>query len=245
MDLINSHLEPQGKILNALDFPYPSGPKPPRSIASDLAAWAITPRVQDHPNPQHPSQFCWAIAGTAGAFSTFHVDSDGLATFIDCVSQGGSKYWILVGPEAGGDFSVFADAEIMYAFHFGDGLDTSMFGNTRVEAVLLTPGTRLYVNPSLHGIYLMPLVKIYAAQHASCGGHTYLHHLLRFSLHINVQPPIHLLRLFHHIHSLYFTNQHGAHLGNPTCIQEIHRVLSIYLHASRCALPLPLTLLCR
>lgn len=84
----------------------------------------------------------WGLAATGGAFSTFHVDSDGLGTYISCTSQEGSKWWVIVSPKDPSNMSAFASVDSMFAFH-DTGSDTALLGDVQVEAVLLRPGVRL------------------------------------------------------------------------------------------------------
>jgi hypothetical protein len=133
-----------GKILNALDFPLNNGSYPPMALASDLLAFRAMAckGVKD----EYPTtDMCWGLAATRGAFTGFHVDSDGLATTIYCVNKGGSKWWIIIGPKDKSNMAAFASVENAYAFH-NDGLDMAALGDVQVEAVLLRPGVRLSVN---------------------------------------------------------------------------------------------------
>jgi hypothetical protein len=143
-DLLNSFNSPDGKILNALDFPRYHGGHPPISIASDLVAFRAMGRRgdrHDYPTPD----MRWGIAATEGAFSSFHIDSDGLGTYISCVNRNGSKWWVIISPRDKSDVAHFASVGKAWAFHGGDGVDTTALGDVQVEAVLLTPGTRLCV----------------------------------------------------------------------------------------------------
>ena len=83
------------KIINALDFPMPSAPHPPTSIASDLAAFVAT---VDLPlcgrSIPFPVMDCrWGLAATNGAFHKWHIDCDGFGTYIN--TQAGQKWWVL------------------------------------------------------------------------------------------------------------------------------------------------------
>lgn len=110
-------------------------------LASDLIAFramACKGAIREYPT----SDMRWGLAATQGAFSGFHIDSDGLGTYISCVNRGGSKWWMIVNPKAGSDTSAFASVEKAYAFH-SDGVDMTVLGDVQVEAVLLRPGVRL------------------------------------------------------------------------------------------------------
>jgi hypothetical protein len=142
-DLLNSHSSRKGKILNALDFPLPLSGHPPLSLSSDMVAWRAT-ALMDGCDQEFPESVTrWGLAATAGAYSSFHIDTDGLATYVDCVNQQGSKWWLLVGPKDSQDFSGLANYEKIFGFHNGSTAKTDVLGNFQIEAVLLTPGTRL------------------------------------------------------------------------------------------------------
>jgi hypothetical protein len=86
-----------------------------------------------------PAASCrWAIAATANAYHGFHIDSDGLATYIDC--QMGSKWWVIVRPVDGPSHSMFAHVEDVFEFVNSEGEKSEGY---IFEAVLLRPGTRL------------------------------------------------------------------------------------------------------
>ena len=125
------------KIVNALDFPMPSAPHPPTSIASDLATFVAT---VDLPlcgcSIPFPVMDCrWGLAATDSAFHKWHIDCDGFGTYID--TQAGQKWWILArSREACGlsDTSFFTERFDL------DGDNGDLWIS---EAILLTPGTRL------------------------------------------------------------------------------------------------------
>jgi hypothetical protein len=93
------------------------------------------------------SDMRWGIAATQGAFSGFHIDSDGLGTYISCTNRNGSKWWVIVGPKDKSNPSAFSSVKESHAFHAGNGADTMALGDVQVEAVLLRPGTRLCALP--------------------------------------------------------------------------------------------------
>ena len=97
--------------------------------------------VEEYP----ASDMRWGLAATRGAFSTFHIDSDGLNTYIFCTNKDGSKFWVAVGPKDKSNASAFSSVKESVAFHGGEGADAQ--GDVQVEAVLLRPGTRLCVLP--------------------------------------------------------------------------------------------------
>lgn len=81
-------VESKHKILNALDIPNTSGIHScgTNPLGTSTNSWLAT---QTTP----PPSLQWFLAATEGAFSDWHVDSDGLATRIKVVT--GSKLWIL------------------------------------------------------------------------------------------------------------------------------------------------------
>ena len=132
--------------MNALDFPRNHGGNPPRSLASDLVAFqamGCQGEVEEYP----ASDMRWGLAATQGAFSSFHIDSDGLNTYISVTNEGGSKWWVVVGPKDKSNASAFSSVKESQAFHSGEGADTTSLGDVQVEAVLLKPGTRLCALP--------------------------------------------------------------------------------------------------
>ncbi len=81
--------------------------------------------------------FRWGIAATSGAFHGFHIDSNGLGTYVRAVS--GIKWWIIATPKKGiklEDISTLLDDRFdpMVA-------STELFS---YEAILLQPGSTLY-----------------------------------------------------------------------------------------------------
>jgi hypothetical protein len=134
-DLANAHRSRNGKILNALDFPLPYAPLPPASIASTTIAWQHTLEGDE----EFPASACkWGLAATSGAHHGFHIDCDGLGTYIEPLT--GNKWWVIARPPNGDDFSVFACLEDLFTFIASDGAENPGY---ILEAVLLTPGVRL------------------------------------------------------------------------------------------------------
>jgi hypothetical protein len=139
-----------------LDFPQHTADHPPLSVALDLVAFQVmTCRGSKDEYPA--SDMCWGIVATQGAFSTFHIDSDGLGTYVSCVSKNGSKWWVIVGPRDRRNVSDFASMEKVYQFHAGDGIDATALGDVQVEVVLLRPGTRLCVLSLLYSEMHSPI----------------------------------------------------------------------------------------
>lgn len=130
--------EEKTKILNALDFPMLSAPHPPTTFASDLVAFDTT---VDLPmcsrNILFPvSSTRWGLAATSGAHHLWHIDCDGLGTYID--TQTGLKWWIVARPKNG---STRFSHTTLFTEQYD--LDTANFNKWDLEAVLLCPGSRL------------------------------------------------------------------------------------------------------
>jgi hypothetical protein len=101
----------------------------------------------------------WGLAATEGAFSTFHVDSDGLGTYVTCVSENSKKWWVVVGPKDQGNPSSFANFKDVYKFYNGLAADTTALGDVQVEAVLLRPGINLYAHFALCSEGCSPILR--------------------------------------------------------------------------------------
>ena len=143
-DLLNSFNSPDGKILNSLDFPQADVchvSHPPMSLASDLVAFRTMAchRAKDF---FPTARMRWGLAATEGAFSSFHIDSDGFGTYVSCVNQNGAKWWVIIGPKGGNKQANFGFKDA-FNFYLKFGADTAALGDVQVEAVLLRPGTRL------------------------------------------------------------------------------------------------------
>lgn len=81
-------------------------------------------------------QFRWGLAATSGAFHGFHVDSNGLGTYVRAVS--GIKWWIIATPKK--------DSKLEDISTLLNGFDP-MVASTEsfsYEAILLQPGSTLY-----------------------------------------------------------------------------------------------------
>ena len=141
LDLARSSESPDGKILNALDLPLPlSEDGPLDTITSDLFAY-ITNQTADHNFPC--SSTCWVLAATKGALTGFHIDTDGMVTYIQCVSNEGCKWWIVATPRSdAGESEAFLDFQSLFDVY--NLVDVSeMLSKVKLEAIYLTKGTRL------------------------------------------------------------------------------------------------------
>jgi hypothetical protein len=117
-----------GKILNALEFPMNLASLTPLpKFSTDLLAWAFT--ATGFPPPVGDIRF--GLAATPGARTWFHIDANGFLTFIDIMC--GFKIWICIRDEDGRFMAIDAYRE----FELDDAR------GYYIEAILLTPGTRL------------------------------------------------------------------------------------------------------
>ena len=128
-----------GKILNALDIPQPFESRERTQFASDIHALIATLNGMGwKPGMSlHNEDFQWAIASLKGAFHGFHLDSDGLGTFIQALF--GSKWWILASPKPGSNAD-FAKINTFLAGNFN--LDEAL-DRWQLEAIVLAPGSKM------------------------------------------------------------------------------------------------------
>ena len=100
-DLLNSDSDDNGKILNALSIsltqpPLLEGGLDTNGRALQLARTdPLMLTVKENPT----EGMAWALAATKGAYSRWHIDTDGFATHLDVTT--GSKLWIVARPVDG------------------------------------------------------------------------------------------------------------------------------------------------
>ncbi|KAF8803042.1 hypothetical protein BYT27DRAFT_7110523 [Phlegmacium glaucopus] len=183
--LLTSHRSPDGKILNALDFPRPHLDHPPTSLASDLFAFRRNSSNQGVISEYPDLEMRWGLAATTGAFSTFHVDSHGRATYVSCVNKDGSKLWVLAGTKTNAIASAFENVQKSIRF-FNRGVPSKdQFPEVQLEAVLLQPGMRLYMRPNTPHAVLTTTASICYGGHylaTSCLRETCSGFLITFTL---------------------------------------------------------------
>jgi len=97
-DLLDNARNPDGKILNAIDFPacFTAWDDIPNylSFATDVVAWDYLrgkPYCGNFTNQYPIAHMRWGLAGTANAVTFIHIDSDGYATFVRVTT--GMKVW--------------------------------------------------------------------------------------------------------------------------------------------------------
>lgn len=129
-----------GKVLNALDFPMPLGEFSAGDIATDALAWKLALKNAEGDMVVYPfADLKWGLCGTSGSSSTGHQDPDGHPTGLDVMT--GAKWWIIFRPKGSKDFKEFAYVSQYLSGHFD--IDKATCELWDIEAVLLTPGTRL------------------------------------------------------------------------------------------------------
>ncbi|KAF8803055.1 hypothetical protein BYT27DRAFT_7110753, partial [Phlegmacium glaucopus] len=160
--LLDSHNSPKavGKILNALDFPRPHFDDPSPLLASDVFSFRRNASRQDFAEDYPDAHMRWGLAATSDACSSFHIDSHGLATYISCVNEGGSKLWVLVGAKDNVGVSAFTNAKNAFDFHSDNALKPDKFPDLQFEALLLRPGMTLYMRPNTPHAVVTPTAAI-------------------------------------------------------------------------------------
>jgi hypothetical protein len=130
-----------GKILNALHFPMPEQGLGDLKFSTDSAAWAGTKGAANCRAEQVPplADIRWGIAGTAGALHWWHLDSNGFGLYTD--PKSGLKWW-MVGrrPGQGHEFESFSEVSTFLGGYEVEEPNAELWD---LEAVILTPGTRL------------------------------------------------------------------------------------------------------
>ena len=106
-DLIDSHRAGpvEGKILNALHFPFPHPPQgctPLEALATDVFAFNSTAdsefcKVMLHPFPFASTSF--GIGATYNAHHAFHIDADGFGMYIWVQNDDSCKWLIIATPK--------------------------------------------------------------------------------------------------------------------------------------------------
>jgi hypothetical protein len=138
-DLLQVSQDPNGRILNALEFPCLArrdDHSPPCSV--DFVAWeqAALMDYEDRMEGFPCSHTRWGLAGLKGAYTFWHLDSDRFNTFVDVKNEEGEKWWIV----ANTDRECASHSRLL----LGKGFDLEMGpSNVPLEAILLTKGTRL------------------------------------------------------------------------------------------------------
>ncbi|KDR65363.1 hypothetical protein GALMADRAFT_148754 [Galerina marginata CBS 339.88] len=146
--LLEAALDPDGKILNALDNPSWDEPTTVNSYSIDLAAWKATRMNFAGDKVEYPrGDMRWKLASTADTLTAIHMDSDGMATEVEVI---GEKLWIVGHSKPGcsfSDISLLVDKR----FQLDEAPAGGYFG---FEAIVLSPGTCIKMRPNtLHQVY--------------------------------------------------------------------------------------------
>ena len=181
-DLLEASRQEEGKILNALDFPMVlASLSPPPPFSTDLLAWRATDCSGGTGIPT--GDIRWGLAATTGARTWFHLDSNGFA--LDLTPKCGEKVFIVIRDEK----ENFRNINVFKDFELDDAKDY------RLEAVLLTPGTRWYV---FHAITISQSysenLKGNETLHPSRCNHAKTQHLSRRTLFVHFDDARHIQR---------------------------------------------------
>jgi hypothetical protein len=111
--------------------------EPDVQMSSDAIAWSNTTakRLCNKPTQKPLTEIRWGLAGTAGAISHWHIDSNGFGTYIDV--QTGLKWWVVAIPKMNGPR--FENRDFYTSFD-PQSVNSDLWD---VGAVLLKPGDRL------------------------------------------------------------------------------------------------------
>jgi hypothetical protein len=130
---------PNGAIINGLSFPLPLSAIKRDKHSGDIEAWRLIEGLPfSNEKASYPmAGMRWGLASTAGSRHWTHIDSDGLATYIELLT--GAKLWILMRPDLDNE----ADATAHVDLFLNDFNPAIAVKTWDAEAVFLTPGTRL------------------------------------------------------------------------------------------------------
>ncbi|KAJ3492597.1 hypothetical protein NLJ89_g11200 [Agrocybe chaxingu] len=162
--LQNSH-NPNGKILNALQFPKPMDGLFRAPYSSSSAALDETVGAPDF-KPEmafDAGSLSWRIVGGKNAVHFWHIDCDGLGTMVQVLggSNGGAKLWIVARPKGKlYDCGLFGSLQtfLREGFELDDPSDGPWAGaddmRWELEAIVLRPGSTLIMRPNTpHAVY--------------------------------------------------------------------------------------------
>jgi hypothetical protein len=113
-----------------------------------MVAW--NERIGQRGSPEYPTTANrWGLAATAGALHRFHVDCNGLGTSVEVKT--GTTWWIVARPKDLSCLDDLLDINKLVAF---TAEDVSIPEGWMLEAILLEPGTQLYVIDIVRSIVL-------------------------------------------------------------------------------------------
>lgn len=146
-------LDPDGNILNGLDFPmWKDAQWGRRPYATDMVAWEflLGKAHGGAANTPYPTgHMRWGLAGTAHAVTMLHMDSDGFATFVQLMC--GKKLWALYRPNPELPLS---NPNALLDSDFFQLDNIPLDAKSGLEAVVLRPGDMLYVLSFFHLVSL-------------------------------------------------------------------------------------------
>lgn len=141
-DFYRCSLSKDGKILNALDFHPAFVPAPPAALASDMEAHLRTQEMPFCVDPFPTHSFRWGLAATKDAHHFWHIDSDGLSTYV--ILKCGLKVWFSARPKTAmkenANYDAFADGS-GYVAQFD--VSSPNLDLWDVEYVILSPDVEL------------------------------------------------------------------------------------------------------
>jgi hypothetical protein len=137
-ELLEASRDPNGRVLNALEFPFMELPPERLGCSVDFVAWRQAAEMDCEDKMEiFPCPLTrWGSAGLKGSFVLWHLNSDGFNTFVDVKNEDGEKWWIVTN----------ADRECAGQLRLllSDGFKKETGPpDLWLEAILLTKGTRL------------------------------------------------------------------------------------------------------
>ena len=161
--LLEAANTPDGKILNALEFPMGLASfDPPPKYSTDLLSLRVAGRGIVPPT----SDIRWGTAATSGACTWFHLDSNGLGVSVNLKCR--LKIWFFLKDDEGklNVINCFEDFELDEANGY------------QLEAVVLRPGTQMFVDHlSPYTILTRKTWQVNASQYCSLGCYHVFCHL--------------------------------------------------------------------
>ncbi|KAF8067962.1 hypothetical protein FPV67DRAFT_1449541 [Lyophyllum atratum] len=151
LDLLEASRLPNPPALSALNLPSAYDLYPKLPFSSDWAVWqqvqgeAYCRSTDLYPIPD----LRWSIASTGSAYHFWHVDANGLVTFVKL--ECGKKLWYIAVPKDG-DFTTFMQPDLLTKIE----LDESNQDLWDVYVIVLHPGTTLLMRPTLPHCVVTP-----------------------------------------------------------------------------------------
>ena len=161
--LLEAANTPDGKILNTLKFPMGlASLDPPPKYSTDLLSLRVAGREIVPPT----SNIWWGTAATSGACTWFHLNSNGLGVSVNLKCR--LKIWFFLKDDEG-------KLNVINCFEYFE-LDEA--NGYQLEAVMLRPGTQMYVDHlSLYTILTRKTLQVDASQYCSLCCYCVFRHL--------------------------------------------------------------------